>query len=127
MSERTVAVIGASRNRAKFGNKSVRAHAACGWIVWPVHPTETEIEGLPAFARLADLPGPVRRVSLYLPSAIGATLAADLAAAHPDEIFINPGAEGPELTEAFATHQVPNVRYACSIVELGVRPSDFPD
>ncbi len=126
MSDLTVAVVGASRDRRKFGNKSVRAHDACGWTVYPVHPTETSIEGLPAFASLADLPTPVRRVSLYLPAAVGATLAAELAALAADEVYVNPGAEGPELRAALAAHDVQNVRYACSIVDLGVRPSDFP-
>jgi acyl-CoA synthetase (NDP forming) len=44
----TVAVIGASSDRAKFGNKAVRAFRQRGYTVWPVNPHEMEIDGLPA-------------------------------------------------------------------------------
>ena len=42
----TVAVIGASTNRAKYGNRAVRAFRQRGYTVWPVNPHETTIEGL---------------------------------------------------------------------------------
>lgn len=36
--KRTIAIVGASADRAKFGNKAVRAYAEEGWEVWPVNP-----------------------------------------------------------------------------------------
>ena len=47
---KTIAIIGASADRAKFGNKAVRAFLQQGYTVYPVNPKETRIEGLP-FAR----------------------------------------------------------------------------
>jgi len=44
----TVAIIGASNDRAKFGNKAVRAFCQQEYTVYPVNPKETAIEGLPA-------------------------------------------------------------------------------
>ena len=38
MSQPTVAIIGASTDRSKFGNKSVRAHLQQGYEVFPVNP-----------------------------------------------------------------------------------------
>jgi predicted CoA-binding protein len=52
----TVAVVGASRDRSKFGNISVRAHLQQGYEVFPVNPNADEVEGLPAFESLADVP-----------------------------------------------------------------------
>ena len=52
---KTVAIIGASSDRAKFGNKAVRAFQQQGCAVYPVNPKETEIEGL---ARLQEHPRP---------------------------------------------------------------------
>ncbi len=52
----TAAVIGASNDRRKFGNKAVRAFARQGYDVYPVNPKETEIEGRPAFKSIRDLP-----------------------------------------------------------------------
>ena len=46
MSKPTVAVVGASADRRKFGNKSVRAHLAQGYDVYPVNPKAGEVEGL---------------------------------------------------------------------------------
>src|SRR5215510_9358896 len=37
---KTVAIIGASNNRAKFGNKAVRAFVQQGCMVYPVNPNE---------------------------------------------------------------------------------------
>jgi hypothetical protein len=46
---KTVAVIGASPNRAKWGNKAVRAFQSQGYTVHPVHPAHDQVEGLPCF------------------------------------------------------------------------------
>ena len=67
----TVAVVGASANRAKYGNKSVRAHLRMGYTVYPVNPRETEIEGIPAFPDLRSIPHPVDRISMYVPPKMG--------------------------------------------------------
>ena len=66
-----VAVIGASRNRRKFGNKAVRAFHRRGYHVVPVNPHAGEIEGLRAFATVADVPTAIDLVTLYLPPDIG--------------------------------------------------------
>jgi predicted CoA-binding protein len=41
-----VAILGASADRATFGNKSVRAHLAQGYTVYPVNPKGGQVEGL---------------------------------------------------------------------------------
>ncbi len=64
---KVVAIVGASRDRDKFGNKAVRAFARRGFRVVPVHPTETEIEGHRAYRSVLDIPGRVDMVSLYVP------------------------------------------------------------
>ena len=56
---KTVAVIGASADRRKFGNKAVRAFRAAGWRVFPVNPREADIEGLETFASVADIAEPL--------------------------------------------------------------------
>ena len=64
----TVAVLGASANRRKYGNKSVRAHLQQGYEVFPVHPAAGEIEGLKAYPNLASVPvETLDRITVYLP------------------------------------------------------------
>jgi len=126
MGKKTVAILGASTNRSKFGNKSVRAHVKLGWDVYPVNPRAEQIEGLKAYASLDEIPVALDRVSLYLPSAVGLKLLPEIAAARPAEFFVNPGAESEELlAEAQRLDLDPIV--ACSIVDLGTSPADFDD
>jgi uncharacterized protein len=124
---RTVAVLGASRDRRKFGNKSVRAHRQAGFEVFPVNLQGSEIEGLPTYRSLRELPAkPIDRVTVYVPPEIGLTLLDDIAACQPREVWFNPGSESPELLAASRQRGLP-VICGCSIVGLGMSPSMFPD
>jgi predicted CoA-binding protein len=126
MSEPSVAVIGASHDRRKYGNKAVRAYQESGYTVFPVNPKETTIEGLKAYRTLNDVPSPVDFVSLYVPPAVGLQLLPAIAAKQPREVWLNPGSESEEVLEAAADLHLRTV-VACSIVALGLNPAEFPD
>ena len=123
----TVAILGASADRSKFGNKAVRAFQAKGYTVYPVNPKGGEVEGLPVYTSLAAIPAEVKldRVSVYLPSAIGLKTLPEIAARKPTELWLNPGSESDELVEAAEKLGV-NVIQACSIVAVGMSPHDLP-
>ena len=124
---RTAVVIGASPDRRKFGNKSLRAHAAAGFAVFPVTVSATEVEGAPAFASIADVPaGPIDRVTVYLPPAVGLKVLPAIAARSPGEVWFNPGADAPEVL-AEARRLGLNAIAGCSIVDLGMSPAQFGD
>src|SRR5690349_13944684 len=53
---KTVAVIGASSNRDKFGNKALRAFEKRGYRVIPINPTEATVEGHRTFKSVMDVP-----------------------------------------------------------------------
>lgn len=122
----SVAILGASSHRAKFGNKAVRAFQRAGWRVHPVNPRESAIEGLATFPTVEDLPERVDVLSIYLPPAVTATLIDDIADAQPRAIWLNPGADAPEVVEALEREDFPVTRQ-CSISALGFSPSEFPD
>jgi predicted CoA-binding protein len=127
MSQPTVAIVGASADRSKFGNKSVRAHLAQGYRVFPVNPKGGEIEGLAAYARLADIPGGrLDRVSMYVPPAVGMKLLDEIAAKGCDELWLNPGSDSDELADAARAKGL-NPIVACSIVDVGVSPHHLPE
>ena len=127
MSKPTVAVLGASTDRSKYGNKSVRAHLAEGYDVYPINPRVGEVEGLPAYAGLSDLPvDRLDRISVYLPPRVGITLLEDIARTDAREVWFNPGSESPELLERAKTLGL-NVITACSIVDVGRTPAQFGD
>ena len=116
-----VAVIGASGERSKYGNKAVRAYLRQGWTVYPVNPHVAEVEGLRTFARVTDIPGPVDRASLYLPPSIGIGVLGDVAAKGIKDLWVNPGAESDELLAEAERLGLEPVQ-ACSIVDIGERP-----
>lgn len=116
-----VAIIGASADRSKFGNRSVRAHAACGYTVYPINPRGGEIEGLRAYPTLAEAPGgALDRVSLYVPPGVGLGLLGEIAARGCGELWLNPGTESAELVER-ATALGLNPIVACSLMDCKSR------
>jgi predicted CoA-binding protein len=123
----TVAVIGASPDRRKFGNKAVRAFLAAGYEVFPVNPTVREIEGLTAYPSVKDVPvGRLDRVTVYLPPAVGLAVLPGLAATPVGEVWLNPGADAPEVV-AKARALGLNVVTGCSILGVGISPHDMSD
>jgi predicted CoA-binding protein len=128
MANQPVAVIiGASQTRAKYGNKSVRAHAAAGYDVIPVNPSGGEIEGLAVWASVDDLPDiDIDRISVYLAPHHMLPLLDSIAKRRCRELWLNPGAESDELISRCKELGI-NVVCGCSIIDVGYSPSDFPD
>jgi hypothetical protein len=120
----TVAIIGASADRTKFGNKSVRAHLAQGYEVFPVNPKGGVIEGLDVYKSLRDVPKRLLdRVSLYVPPAVGVQLLPEIAEVGCKELWLNPGSQSAELVKKAEALGL-NAIVACSIVSLGVSPEE---
>jgi predicted CoA-binding protein len=121
----TVAIIGASTNRHKFGNKAVRAYAQQGWEVYPIHPQAAAIEGHQAFRSIRDVPvDQLDRVSVYLPPAVGLQVIEEITAKPSHEVWLNPGAESKALVER-ARGLGLKVIQGCSIVAIGVSPHEL--
>ena len=121
---KVVAVIGASSDRAKFGNKAVRAFARQGYTVIPIHPREQEVEGWKAYASVLDVPGAIDMATMYLPPSLGERVLEDLAKKGIQEVWINPGAESPALVER-ARELGLRTMVACSILGIGESPAAF--
>ena len=121
---RTIAIIGASTDRAKFGNKAVRAFVRQGYTVYPVNPKESHVEGLPAFKSIAEVPVRPNLISVYLPPPVLLKVLPDIAAKGCDELWLNPGTESAEVL-ALAERLKLNVIQACSIVGVRISPDEL--
>lgn len=119
-----IAVIGASADRSKFGNKCVRAYLQKGHKVFPVHPKADEIEGQPCYSTLGAISEPLDRVSLYLSEALALPLLADIAKANPEELWLNPGADSLAVVREAERLKI-NTILGCSIVDIGVSPAQL--
>jgi uncharacterized protein len=118
---KVVAVVGASSNREKFGNRAVRAFRRQGYTVVPINPHEREVEGLKAYSSVLDVPGKIDMATIYLPPEVGERVIEEIAAKKIPEVWLNPGAESDALiARARALDIQPIV--ACSIVGIGENP-----
>jgi predicted CoA-binding protein len=96
LAEGPYAVAGASNDRAKYGNRVLRAYQHKGWKVFPVNPREPVIEGLTAYPDLKSLPEKPRGVSIITPPAVTERIVRDAADAGARFVWMQPGAESPE-------------------------------
>lgn len=119
-----VAVIGASRDREKFGNKAVRAYRAHGHRVFPINLREKEVEGLPTFRSIRDVPVDLDRTLVYVPPAVTLRLLPDIAKKGPGKLFLNPGSEDDAVVARAAELGLEPI-LACSIVAIGDSPANY--
>ena len=123
---KTAAILGASADPAKFGHKAVLAYARQGYAVWPVNPKEPHIAGHPAYRDIASLPGRPEVISAYLPPQILLGLLPVIVQRGCDELWLNPGTDSLEVVAEAQRLGLPVIR-ACSIVGLGLSPSQLGD
>jgi predicted CoA-binding protein len=119
-----VAVVGASSDRRKFGNKALRAYQAEGYRVIPVNPNEREVEGIPTYASVLDVPGAIDMATVYVQPDVALRLLAEFDQKRIPEIWINPGADTDEVLIEARRRKL-NVIAACSIVAIGRNPGAY--
>lgn len=120
----TFAVVGASTNREKYGNKVLRAYQQAGRNATPINPRADEIEGVKAYPTLADLPEPVHGLSIITPPQITETIVEEAGQLGIKHLWMQPGAES-EAAVKRAEELGINVigGDACVLVILGYRES----
>jgi predicted CoA-binding protein len=121
---KTVAVIGASSDRNKFGNKALRAFAHRGHTVIAINPNEPEVEGHKTYASVLDVPGHIDMATVYIPSGPGVAVMEQLAAKGVPEIWLNPGADDDAVVDRARALGL-NIVQACSIIGIGENPSKY--
>ena len=118
---RIVAVIGASPNPGRPSHRILTYLRSAGYDVIPINPSVDEIDGLHAYPRLADVPGPVDLVVIFRRSAD--------AAAHVDEaiqksargIWLQLGITTPDGAAKAARAGIAYVENRCVMVEHRAR------
>lgn len=121
---KTVAVVGASSDRRKFGNKALRAFQEKGYRVIPINPNERDVEGLAAYPSVLDVPDAIDMATVYVQPDVALRLLDEFERKKIPEVWINPGADSDAVI-AEARRRTMNVIFACSIVGIGRSPSQF--
>lgn len=116
------AVVGASKDRSKYGNKVLRAYQQAGKTVYPVHPKETEIEGLTAYPDLASLPESVDGISIITPPPVTESIVQQAIDAGIEHVWMQPGAESDDAIRAATDAGVRLIAGGpCLLVAVGYR------
>ena len=119
------AVIGASTDRSKYGNKVLRCYQQHGRTAFPVNPKAPEVEGLRAYPSLADLPEPVPAISVITPPAATEQVVREAHTAGVKHVWMQPGAESEEAirtAEALGMNVIAGG--PCLLVVMGYRERD---
>jgi predicted CoA-binding protein len=119
-----VAIIGASNDRRKYGNKALRAFKAQGYDVVPINPEAAEVEGLRAYPSILDVPGPIDMATFYVPPEIGLEVIDGVARKGVSEVWFNPGSESDALVSRARGLGLRPI-LACSIMGIGESPGRF--
>ena len=115
-------VVGASKDRAKYGNKVLRCYLQHGREVHDVNPHETEVEGVACFKSVADLPAGVRALSIITPPRVSEQVVRDAAARGIKKLWMQPGAESPRAIELACELGVSLIAGGpCLLVVMGYR------
>src|SRR5690625_3897803 len=112
-----VAVVGASARPERYSHQDMQRLLEHGHQPLPVSPRGGELLGQPVVAELADLQGPVDRVTVYLAPERQQTMLQQLQALRPRRVIFNPGAENPDQYEALRQAGI-EVEEACTLVLL---------
>lgn len=116
------AVVGASKDRSKYGNKVLRAYQQAGKTVYPVHPKETEIEGLTAYPDLASLPESVDGISIITPPPVTESIVQQAIDAGIEHVWMQPGAESDDAIRAATDAGIRLIAGGpCLLVAVGYR------
>lgn len=119
------AVVGASSDRDKYGNKVLRCYQQHGMEVFPINPRADEIEGLKAYPSLTSLPKQVTGISVITPPKITEAVVKEAIAAGVKSIWMQPGAESmAAVREAEAAGLEVIANGACILVVVGYREWD---
>lgn len=113
-----VAVVGASNKPDRYSYKAVMLLRESGHTPYPVHPSLAEVEGIPVFKTIGEIPVPLDTITVYLSAQNQAAIAEEILKSRARRVIFNPGAENPELAGRLQAAGIAPVN-ACTLVLLG--------
>jgi predicted CoA-binding protein len=116
LAEPAFAVIGVSRSGKGFGNAAARELARKGYRVFRVNPHADLVDGERCYRSLANLPQPVGAALIVVPPDQALGVVGQAAAAGVRRIWLQQGAESPEVLQACAGLGLETVAGECILM-----------
>ena len=117
INKRVWAVVGASHDPTKFGNKIARDLHNAGYIVYPINPKAGEIEGLQVYAGLADLPEKPDVVDIVVPPAVTEKVVRQVQELGLPRVWMQPGSESADAIRFCEENDIAVVHDACAMIQ----------
>ena len=93
-----IALIGASNDKNKYGNKILLDLVTKGYNVVPINLKEDNISGLKSYSNVYELSEKPSIINFVVPPNVGFELTKELVESGFDNFWYQPGAESPEIS-----------------------------
>ena len=114
--DHSIALVGASTNPAKFGNKIMRNLTSKGYDVIPINPRERAVEGVPALDSPTELGPSVALVCFVVPPAVTLEVFKSMLGTAVDAVWFQDGSFDDQVLEHAMEHFDYVVHDACIMV-----------
>ncbi|MCX8160772.1 MAG: CoA-binding protein [Candidatus Saccharicenans sp.] len=118
LNQKEIAVVGASRNPAKYGNIVLKKLQSAGYLVYPVNPNASEVNGHRAYSGLSGLPTSVKAAVVVVPPEISEKIAGQAIAAGFRYIWFQPGAESEAAISSLEAAGIRVIHGTCLLVRV---------
>ncbi len=115
--EQRVALLGATPKKDRYAYKAFQLLREKGHRVFPVRPSMDELEGVPVYSSLGDIPEPVDTLTVYVGPRRIEPLIEDVVNLAPGRVILNPGTESDALKARLDQAGIPYLE-ACTLVML---------
>jgi len=115
--QRIWAVVGASNDPEKYGNRIFHNLLDAGYSVYPVNPNAKMIDGHKAYPTLGDLPESPQVVDIVVPPKITEQIIKECAELGLDRVWLQPGAESERAIQLCKENHIKVVYGLCAMVQ----------
>lgn len=116
VSQKKLALVGASRAGNKMGNAILRELTAKGYTMYPIHPEAETIGDQPAFASLGELPDEVGGAIVCVKPERTAQVVREAKQAGIERVWLQQGAESPEAVSFCEQNGVDAITKECILM-----------
>ncbi|CAI8928463.1 CoA-binding protein [Methylocaldum szegediense] len=116
-----IAVVGATDNQRKFGYAIYRDLKRKGYKAYAVNPNRTSVDGDPAYPDLARLHGKPDLVNFVVPPEVTLSVLKQCLDLGLKNVWLQPGAESPEVLEFLSAHGFNYLVNTCIMVESRIK------
>ena len=120
INQRVWAVVGASTDPTKYGNRIFRDLRAAGYTVYGVNPRGGKIEGQELYPALSDLPEKPAVVDTVVPPVVTVEVVRQCAELGLTRVWMQPGSESEVAIQFCREHGIRVVHHVCAMVRKRV-------